>query len=515
MSQQWFVFQGGKERGPFSLHKLLKMCGTGKLSLTDLVRTPRSHGRNNWRAAGEIKGLFGDPELLRDARRQVGDQPSHPDNQADWGDTVNELYEEMLSETIESDFDTSPYKESFANIDVRDAHTQGRHLSASAGNVSDTKTTSPSQSDVRRSTGEGERDLLTKSLDGILSGQVVDDFSEAFEGTSLSAETQIHSDWNLVRHHLLNPSESSEQSTGLSVLLKLAEQGYVPAQALLGQIYWSGEIVPKDSQIAANWFRKAADAGDGWSMQRLGLLLFDGDGSEINEVEAFHWFQKAANLGIDEAMNMLGICYLRGRGTAKNGEKAIHWLNAAVDLDCTVAQYNLGRRYFLGEVVDIDYEKAFWLFKQASRWTDKEAPSSEWYIYWCYKDGLGTEPDLKLAIEWLRKGANRECPLAMSELGRIYMCGEGVDRNFETGTQLLQRSALAGEAHAQFHLGIAYQNGDGVVRDDGEAIRWFYLASRSRSNETAGFVGGIDLAVSHLWDMIAPLIADRLRLSSN
>ena len=449
MSQQWFVFQGGKERGPFSLHKLLKMCGTGKLSLTDLVRTPRSHGRNNWRAAGEIKGLFGDPELLRDARRQVGDQPSHPDNQADWGDTVNELYDEMLSETIESDFDTSPYKESFANIDVRDAHTQGRHLSASAGNVSDTKTTSPSQSDVRRSTGEGERDLLTKSLDGILFGQVVDDFSEA------------------------------------------------------------------------DRLKKAADAGDGRSMLRLGIIFLDGyiflDDSAIerDETEAFRWFQQAANLGIDEAMNCLAMCYLRGRGTAKDGEKAIHWLKVATELECEVAQYNLGRRYFHGEFVERDYEKALSLFKLASRWDDKEATPSEWYIYWCCKSGLGTEPDLKLALEWLKKGANRECPLAMSELGRIYMCGEGVDRNFETGTQLLQRSALAGEAHAQFHLGIAYQNGDGVVRDDGEAIRWFYLASRSRSNETAGFVGGIDLAVSHLWDMIAPLIADRLRLSSN
>ncbi len=549
MSQQWFVRSGNQEKGPFTIRQLIRMCRVGTVGPTDLIRTPRSRSRNNWRHAIEIKGIFGDPELMQEAQQLAGDEPFHPDNQADQRENVRRICEDLLAETIESDIETDLYEESFPDREERDALLGRRNslVATRKNSRSNVQTDNDSSKESATSLGKSETTQVGDELDnlppphkpveGISTGSSTGNAAwvpdaedrmlwEAFHGLPYGADSVplIDSETPPLAHRTINDQSEfkiahrfitgsvvEDHAKGMEILLALAEKGHTDSQRLLGLILWFGTIVPKNCESASKWFRKAADAGDGWSMQRLGVMLLNGDGIERNETEAFRWFQLAANLGIDEAMNCLAMCFLRGRGTAKDGDKAIHWLKVASELECEVAQYNLGRRYFLGEFVERDYEKALSLFKLASRWDDKEATPSEWYIYCCYKEGCGTVPDLKTAVEWLQKGANRECSMSMAELGRMHMRGECVDRDFSKGTQLLRKAAIAGDAHAQFHLGIAYQNGDGVPRDEGESIRWFYLASKNRSKDTDGFVLGNELAVSHLWDMISPLISDRLR----
>ena len=48
----------------------------------------------------------------------------------------------------------------------------------------------------------------------------------------------------------------------------------------------------------------------------------------------------------------------------------------------------------------------------------------------------------------------------------------------ESPARLPHRAAAEGDAEAQFLLGQRYAEGDGVIRDDKEAARWFALAAR-------------------------------------
>ena len=41
----------------------------------------------------------------------------------------------------------------------------------------------------------------------------------------------------------------------------------------------------------------------------------------------------------------------------------------------------------------------------------------------------------------------------------------------------IRRRAEQGDADAQFTLGVRYANGDGVIKDDEEAVRWYRLAA--------------------------------------
>lgn len=50
-------------------------------------------------------------------------------------------------------------------------------------------------------------------------------------------------------------------------------------------------------------------------------------------------------------------------------------------------------------------------------------------------------------------------------------------------TRLPHQQAARGDAEAQFQLGLRYAEGDGVIRDDKEAARWFALAARQGLSE--------------------------------
>jgi TPR repeat protein len=42
---------------------------------------------------------------------------------------------------------------------------------------------------------------------------------------------------------------------------------------------------------------------------------------------------------------------------------------------------------------------------------------------------------------------------------------------------LIHPSAECGDPESQFHLGMCYKNGDGVNKDETEAVKWFRLAA--------------------------------------
>ncbi len=60
----------------------------------------------------------------------------------------------------------------------------------------------------------------------------------------------------------------------------------------LGDLYYTGEIVPQDYTQAMEWFKKAADAGSAAAMKMIGLQYEYGDGVKKNLKTANEWYQK-------------------------------------------------------------------------------------------------------------------------------------------------------------------------------------------------------------------------------
>ncbi|MDA7635388.1 sel1 repeat family protein, partial [Alphaproteobacteria bacterium] len=68
---------------------------------------------------------------------------------------------------------------------------------------------------------------------------------------------------------------------------------------------------------------------------------------------------------------------------------------------------------------------------------------------------------------------------AQYNLGQMYQLGEGVRKDDEEAVRWYRLAADQGYAEAQFNLGVMYANGEGVLQDNKKAHMWWNIA---RSN---------------------------------
>lgn len=111
--------------------------------------------------------------------------------------------------------------------------------------------------------------------------------------------------------------------------------GYVYSYDRCEGRYWEG--TPFDHLAhAVTHYRAAAEAGIAEACYKLGDLLRDGRGCEMDLDEAYHWFQRAAELSQDEepvvwgsAALRLGHAHEEGEGCEQSFELARTWYERA------------------------------------------------------------------------------------------------------------------------------------------------------------------------------------------
>ena len=95
-----------------------------------------------------------------------------------------------------------------------------------------------------------------------------------------------------------------------------------------------------------------------------------------------------------------------------------------------------------------------------------------------YAEGQGGLPkDEAKALEWYRKAANQESPLAQVLLGLRYATGRGVPRDDRQAFLWFEKAANYDLPLAQYGLGMLYVSGQGVIPDGIKAHQWLDLAA--------------------------------------
>ena len=136
---------------------------------------------------------------------------------------------------------------------------------------------------------------------------------------------------------------------------------------------------------------------------------------------------------------MLGGMYADGRGVLKDDAEAVRWYRLAADQGLAVAQNSLGFMYANGEGVLKDDAEAVRWFRLAADQGDGRC---------------AVHPRCQLRPTARAFSRTRPKPCA--------------------GTGSLRIRVDAG---AQFNLGVMYANGEGVLKDEAEAVRWYRLAA--------------------------------------
>ena len=83
-------------------------------------------------------------------------------------------------------------------------------------------------------------------------------------------------------------------------------------------------------------------------------------------------------------------------------------------------------------------------------------------------------------------------PQAQATVGALYLKGLPglLEKDEKEGIQLLSKAVLSKSLTARYNLGMAYYNGDGVLKNMEKAIQWLRIAEKQNFSEaqyTLGF----------------------------
>ena len=167
----------------------------------------------------------------------------------------------------------------------------------------------------------------------------------------------------------------------------------------------------------AEWFQKAADAGNDYGMWNLGKFYRDGTGVEKDIDKAIELLTKAANLGCKGAITDIAWIYRYGKGVKINGEEAVKWYRVGVEKGYDDYLLELAQIYLDGTIVEKNIETAIHYYKRAA---EKGIERALLKLGELYEDVNGVEVNTHKAIFWYRKAAakgNEEAKECLKRLG--------------------------------------------------------------------------------------------------
>jgi TPR repeat protein/transglutaminase-like putative cysteine protease len=310
---------------------------------------------------------------------------------------------------------------------------------------------------------------------------------------------------------------TQDYAQALAWYRKAAEQNFAEAQFNVGRMFYRGLGTPQDYAMALSWFRKAANQNIGSAQYFLGLMYTKGQGGiAVDSAQAATWYQKSAEKGYPPGEYQLGFLYQQGAYVPKDMAKAGMWYRKAAETGYSFAQAALGLLYAQGDGVPKDYTEAFSWFHKAA---DQGEAVAENGLGWLYERGLGVQKDEAAAVQWYRKSSDQAYALAQSNLGRMIYFGQGgVPKDHSAALTLWEKAAAQGESTSEFMLGIAYESGEGTVRNLPLAASWYRKAAEqglSPAQKNLGILyangnGGVqrDLVQAHMWFNLAAMHGD-------
>ena len=104
---------------------------------------------------------------------------------------------------------------------------------------------------------------------------------------------------------------------------------------------------------------------------------------------------------------------------------------------------------------------------------------------------------------------------AQHNLGNKYRHGEGVARDDTEAVKWYRKAAEQGYAEAQFYLGVAYRDGKGVPKNVLEAVKWYRKAAEQGLARAQHYLASEynrigDYVEAYAWLLIAAANGDRI-----
>jgi TPR repeat protein len=174
--------------------------------------------------------------------------------------------------------------------------------------------------------------------------------------------------WQIVDKVYDDTLPLAERDKAVEDLRAWAEDGDATAQYFLAKLYRDGGLLVPDSQLAADWFYRAARQNSVIAQYALGKLLLSEDNDVRDTMLGMEWLEYAAGNGSHYAAYRVGKEYLKGEIVKKDMGRTLTYLTAAASAENQYAQYLLGKLCLMGREVKYDKELAlYWLTRAADQ----------------------------------------------------------------------------------------------------------------------------------------------------
>ena len=190
--------------------------------------------------------------------------------------------------------------------------------------------------------------------------------------------------------------------------------------------------------------KRKAKAGNMYSQYALAKLLLNNDSENYDPESAVDWLKKSSERGNSVAKYRLGKLFLLGEDVPQDTGEALRWLNSASDDGYEYAQYLLGRLYAEGTVVEKDVFMALLYLERAA------LENNPYAAYLAGKLRLTDEEnrDSHRAVEHFTTATENGNSYAEYMLGKMYLYGNGVEKDIDLALSYLNLSAEHGNEYA-------------------------------------------------------------------
>ena len=268
--------------------------------------------------------------------------------------------------------------------------------------------------------------------------------------------------------------------------MRAAELGNTKAQMTLAGLYLRGEGIAQDRTKAADLYRKAAvDGNEPGGQYALGVMLERGDGVKQDDIEALLWYRRAAAAGHPLAMYRAGLVHLTSKRVPRDYARAQEYFQTAARRGVPAASYQLGLIHEQGLGTAKSKALAFDHFARAGAKGHKPAIAALARLTGQLSDediirsrALPVPAEKHLA--WYAKASKLGKTKAQLALAKLYLRGQGVERDFAKAAALFRDAAARGrDADAQYALAVMLEQGMGTAKNQKEALAWYRRAAKT------------------------------------
>jgi TPR repeat protein len=228
-------------------------------------------------------------------------------------------------------------------------------------------------------------------------------------------------------------------------------------------------------------FHDKAVAGEVKAGYYYGAARFVGWGIQNGpekEVEGF--IGAGAKAGLPEAQRDYALVQFFGLGVPASRDTAFLYAKKSADAGLPSGQALAAEFIHSGVGTKEDIPASTALFRKAADAGDLIA--CQRYGEWLLGPEDGSASNSAAAVPYLEKAAAAGDDRARTNLGLMYLSGNGVKENMELGYNYLQSAAEVGNASAQRWIGVAYLNGEDHAQDDQKGA--LYLESSAINGDS-------------------------------